>query len=203
MATQYKKPLQPRAVNTEQKFLNALNELLRDKSFGQLTVEAIADHAELTRSAFLKRFGSKKQALLILWQQYCDLCIIASRNFIQNLQSNTSSLEEVCTQISKSLEQLQIKHFSANRAINEHFLEDLKVAEPTKIAFLESVEMMRCVQKKYLSGTAATDAGAFAAAQISLTINYNYALRAMPALPKDPNIRHRLIGQLIAKSLEL
>lgn len=82
-------------------------------------------------------------------------------------------------------------------------MENLEVAEPTKIAFMSSVEMMRCVQQRFLHGTGASDMGAFAAAQISLTINYNYTIKAMPALPKDPAIRHRLIGILIADSLKL
>lgn len=203
MPRQYKKPLQPRAIATEEKFLTALNDLLKVKSFGQLTTEEIAEHAQLTRGAFIKRFGSKKQALLILWQQYCDECMIEMKAFIQDMQSSSATLEETCGQISARLEQLQLKHFSANRAINEYFMEDLKVAEPTKIAFLGSVELMRCVQKKYLAETGASDVGAFAAAQVSLTINYNYAIKAMPALPKDPAIRHRLIGTLITNSLKL
>jgi AcrR family transcriptional regulator len=199
----YKKPLQPRAIATEEKFLQALNDLLQSKSFGQITTQNIAAQAQLTRSAFIKRFGSKKQALLILWQQYCDECAVAMQSFIGSLPTKTAPLEEVCSEISATLEQLQLKHFAANRAINEHFMEDLEVAEPTKIVFLASVEMMRCVQKRFLLGTGASDMGAFAAAQISLTINYNYTIKAMPALPKDPAIRHRLIGIHIANSLKL
>lgn len=202
-ATGYKPPKQARAAETEAKFLNSLNFLLLQKSFAKLTVAEIAEHANLDAGAFIKRFGTKKQALLILWQKYCDKCAVATQTFIGSLPTKTVGLEEVCSEISATLEQLQHKHFSANRAINEHFMEDLEVAEPTKIAFMGSVEMMRRVQQHFLKGTDASDVGAFAAAQISLTINYNYTIKAMPALPKDSTIRHRLIGRLIAESLKL
>lgn len=82
-------------------------------------------------------------------------------------------------------------------------MEDLKIAEPTKLAFLHSVKLMKCVQKKFLKTTGNSEAGAFAAAQISLTTNYNYVIKAMPALPKDTQLRHRLIGSFIASALRM
>lgn len=180
-----------------------MSDLLHTKSFNKLTVAEIADHAKLEAGAFFKRFGSKKGALLVLWENYCNECATEIQRFNNNLPSNMAPLENVCSDISAKLEALQIKHFSANRAINENFMEDLKVAEPTKIAFMHSVQMMRLVQKKYLDAALISDAGAFAAAQILLTINYNYTIKAMPGLPKDTNLRHKLIGKFIADCLAL
>lgn len=197
----YQKPKQSRSIETEQRFLDAFNRLLVSKSYGKLTIDDIADHAGLHRGAFLKRFGSKKQALMILWGQYCCQCSIAMQEMTQSLPDCTTSFEDTCIEISRRLEELQLRHFSANRAINEHFMEDLEVAEPTKEAFRESVEMMRCVQRRFLKGAHFSDAGAFAAAQLLLTINYNYVIRAMPALPMDAKIRHRLIGKVVLNAL--
>lgn len=199
----YKKPKQARSIATEERLLSSLSELLHSNSFNKLSIDQIAKNANLERGAFLKRFGSKKQALLILWQRFCDECIEASQDFVRNLPDNPASFQDACIEMSTTLENLQLKHFPANRAINEHFMEELQVAEPTKIAFMQSVEMMRFVQKKYLQETSTSDIGAFAAAQILQTINYNYAIKAMPALPQNPKIRHHLIGVLIANSLKL
>lgn len=199
----YKKPKQARSIATEERLLSSLSELLHSNSFNKLSIDQIAKNANLERGAFLKRFGSKKQALLILWQRFCDECIEASQDFVRNLPDNPASFQDACIEMSTTLENLQLKHFPANRAINEHFMEELQVAEPTKIAFMQSVEMMRFVQKKYLQETSTSDVGAFAAAQILQTINYNYAIKAMPALPQNPKIRHHLIGVLIANSLKL
>lgn len=199
----YKKPKQARSIATEERLLSSLSELLQSNSFNKLSIDQIAKNANLERGAFLKRFGSKKQALLILWQRFCDECIEASQDFIRNLPDNPASFQDACIEMSTTLDNLQLKHFPANRAINEHFMEELQVAEPTKIAFMQSVKMMRFVQKKYLQETSASDVGAFAAAQILQTINYNYAIKAMPALPQNPKIRHHLIGVLIANSLKL
>ena len=199
----YKKPKQARSIATEERLLSSLSELLHSNSFNKLSIDQIAKNANLERGAFLKRFGSKKQALLILWQRFCDECIEASQDFVRNLPDNPASFQDACIEMSTTLENLQLKHFPANRAINEHFMEELQVAEPTKITFMQSVEMMRFVQKKYLQETSTSDIGAFAAAQILQTINYNYAIKAMPALPQNPKIRHHLIGVLIANSLKL
>jgi hypothetical protein len=62
---------------------------------------------------------------------------------------------------------------------------------------------MRAIQKQFLMGTAATDAGAFAAAQLLITINYNYVLKAMPALPSEADKRHQLNGKIVAMALEI
>lgn len=203
MADAYRKPLQPRAIVTEQRFLDALDALLKRRSLAQLTVDEIAEHAGLTRGAFLKRFGSKKQALLLLFQRYCDACSVAIEEVKARLPTATDSLDQVCTKISQKLEEMQRQHFSANRAINEQFMEDLLVAEPTKAAFRETVGLMRCVQQTFLRDAGATEAGAYAAAQLLLTINYNYVIRAMPALPPDPAVRHRLIGSLMVTALRI
>jgi len=199
----YKKPKQSRSQATEERFLTSFAFLLQDHSFHKVSIDDIARHAGLERGAFLKRFGSKKQALLLLWQRYCDKCAAEIDQFILNLPQSKATLDDTCTEISKTLEQLQLEHFAANRAINEHFMEELKIAEPTKLAFLHSVKLMKCVQSKFLKDSTTSEAGAFAAAQISLTINYNYVIKAMPGLPRDAGLRHQLIGSFIASALRI
>lgn len=66
-------PKQARSTTTEKKFLEAFARLLETQSFNKTTVDQIALAAGLHRSAFLKRFGSKKGALIALWEEYCKL----------------------------------------------------------------------------------------------------------------------------------
>lgn len=202
MSDVYKKPRQPRAISSERRFLDALEELLHHKSLGQLTIDEIAERAFLTRSAFLKRFGSKKQALLILYERYCDKVFAMVTQLEQELPGYESA-QEACYQVSRHAERLQAQDFPVNRAMHELFQEDLVVDPRTRAIFLAGVGLMRKIQQRWMQDTPASDVGAFAGAQLLLTIDFNYVLRAMPALPADPELRHRLIGSIVCEALQL
>ena len=199
----YSPPQQTRAQATETRFLDAVEALLVTKSITRLTIDEIADHAQLSRGAFLKRFGSKKQALVLLFRRHCDDCNDVMANIVKGLDSEGQSVLDVCTHASESFERLLIKHFSANRAMYELYLEELEVHEWTKEIFLNAVSMMREIQKKHFSGSASSDVGAFAAAQLMVTINYNFVMKAMPGMPLDRQVRQQLIGKIMADALAL
>lgn len=198
----YQKPQQFRAQLTEQRFLDALNELLNEKSLGQLTIDEIAQHANLNRGAFIKRFGSKKQALLILYERYCDKVLLVMEKIASDLPLYAKA-EDVCYEMSKHAEHLQVKDFSANRAMHELFQEELSVDPRTKVIFLRCVDLMREIQKIFMHGTSASDAGAFAASQILFTFTLNYVLKAMPGLPSEPELRHKLVSEIAVTALKI
>jgi AcrR family transcriptional regulator len=193
----YRKPQQPRAIATEQRFLDSLDVLLQNKSLAQLSIDEIAEHAHQTRGAFLKRFGSKKQSLFILWSRYCKRASTEMAQ-ITTLLPTFQSAKAACIHMSTQLETIQRLDFSANRAMHEDFQENLRIDPQTQKIFLECVELMRCTQRQFLPGTAASDTGAFAAAQLLVTINYNHVLKAMPGLPADPVVRHEMVGEIMA-----
>ena len=197
----YKIPLQARAIETETRFLDALNILLKNKCLTQLSIDEIAETAGLERGAFLKRFGSKKQALLILWGRYSLRAFATAERCKRELPTFTNAIE-ACAYISKQIEKTQTSDFSVNRAMHEDFLEKLNVNSETKKIFMSCVNVMRLVQRRFLEAKSFSDQGAFAAAQLIITINYNYVLRAMPGLTVDDDDRHRLIGEIIAMSLK-
>lgn len=197
----YQKPLQSRARVTEQRFLDALRELLQEKSLAQLTIDDIALRANLNRSAFMKRFGTKKQALFILYEQYCDRVLAVMDQITRDLPKYAQAAD-VCYEMSKQAEQQQQIDFAANRAMHEIFQEKLTVDPRTKAIFLRCVDLMREIQKMHMDGTHASDVGAFAATQLLVTINYNYVLKAMPGLPMNSETRHQLISQLVVQALK-
>lgn len=197
----YTKPTQQRAIETENRFLNALNECLTERSFEETSIDEVANRAGLHRGAFLKRFGSKRQALLVLFARYCD----RASAVIQEIQTNLHrhpTIEAVCYDMSIQLEKIQRADFGANRAMHEDFLNKLETNALTKRIFSETVDLMRHVQKRFLADKPFTDKGAFAATQLLVTINYNYVLRAMPGLPMDDTLRHHLISQCMCSALE-
>ena len=199
MTDLYIAPRQARAFTTEQKFLDALDALLCEKSLGLLTVDEIAQKAQLTRSAFLKRFGSKKQALLILYQRYCRK-VIASMREIANELPDCIDAMDACYRVSQRAELLQRTDFSANRAMHELFMEELTVAPLTKDIFRECVTLMQKIQTRFLPQ--GSRVGTYAAAQLIFTINYNHVLKAMPGLPREGTTRHRMIATLVCESLK-
>lgn len=197
----YKTPLQKRALTTEQRFLDAMVALLEQKSLGLLTIDDIAAKAGLTRSAFLKRFGAKNQALLVLYGRYCDKVLMAMAEVAKDMHSFENAIE-ACCRVSMDAEQLQAEDFAANRGMHELFMEKLQVHPLTQALFKQCCELMKHIQRVHLPPGTGTDAGAYAAAQLIFTINYNHVLKAMPGLPRDPQTRHQMIAKLVKQALE-
>ena len=193
-------PTQARSKLTERKFLRAFDELLRLHGLTATTIDDIAKLSGQTRSAFLKRFGSKQGALEALFAKYCEAASATMRDVVLNLD-NAAKIHPILVSTSQRYEALLQTHKASNRAMHEHFLKDLEVHELTKDIFRECVEMMRHIQKHFLDERTFTDKGAWAGAQTLVTINYNYVLEAMPAFPVDYSERHHLIADLLETAL--
>lgn len=202
MSISYLPPRQSRAKTTEHKFLETLNGLLHEKSFGLLTIDQIADKACLTRSAFLKRFGSKKTAIFILYGRFCTKVLKAIEEISASL-SNFENDEAACLCISKRIEALQLEDFAANRAMHELFMEQLEITNETKTLFNTCLELMKQIQSTYLPCGTGTEEGAYAATQLVFSINLNYVMKTMPGLPRESEVRHQLIASLMVKALRL
>jgi len=202
MSISYLPPRQSRAKTTEHKFLETLDGLLHEKSLGLLTIDQIADKACLTRSAFLKRFGSKKTAILILYSRFCEKFLKAIEEIDASL-SNFESDEAACLSVSKRIEALQREDFAANRAMHELFMEQLEITDATMTLFKTGLELMKRIQSTHLPRGTGTEAGACAATQLVFSINLNYVMKTMPGLPRDSEVRHQLIASLMVKALRL
>jgi len=198
----YSEPSQVRAIETEKRFLSAFKQLLQEKAFGTTTIDEIAQRAGLHRGAFLKRFGSKKSALFVLYEAYVRKASAVIGSITARLPYIATAYE-VCNQMSRELERIQKEDFSANRAMHEMFLEKLQTDPSTKRIFMETVALMRATQERFLADQPFTDVGAFAATQLLVTINYNFVLKAMPALPRDDDVRHQLIADCLVRALKI
>lgn len=193
-------PKQYRSIKSESAYLDAFEKLIAQSGYTKTSVDSIAREVGLTKAAFLSRFGSKKTALLLLFDRYCA----KASAMMQGLRfkiPDMPSADETIFEFSVILEQMQMADFAPNRAMQELFLEELKVDERTQKIFLELVDLMRLVQHHHLTGVAYTDTGAFSAAQVVVSVNFNYILRAMPALPRDHETRHRMIARMAVEAL--
>ena len=196
----YTAPTQPRSKNTERKFLVALDELLRINGYVNTSIDDVAERAGLTRSAFLKRFGSKEQAVIVLFSKYCNQAMSQMQSF-EDCLNEYPSLHFTLREMSQQFEAMLQMHMSANRAMQEHFQRNLEVHNLTKKIFKRSVDLMKAIQRRFLDADTCSDAGAWYAAQVLVTFDYNYLLRAMPAFPEDHHRRHSLIADFLEVAL--
>ena len=194
----YSEPKQDRSKTTEDAFLSALDKLLVQTSFKNLTIEDIAQEAGISKGAFLRRFGSKRQALYVLYGRYCDKTTVVMNRVVNELPL-TEKLTDALLDMSKSLERLIAQDYSCNRAMREDFQEHLEVHPLTRRIFLECVEMMSQTQKRFFGE--ANETGAYSAAQLLITITFEYVFNAMPGLPREYQQRHQLMAQILSITL--
>lgn len=197
----YQPPSQSRSRNTERRFLAALDELLRVNGYSNTTIDEVAERAGLTRAAFLKRFGSKEQAVIVLFSKYCEQVSGLMRS-LHNQLPNFPNLHFTLREMSQQFEAVLQMHMSSNRAMHEHFQQRLEVHDLTKQIFKQCVGLMKAVQARFHEEGSYTEAGAWYATQLLVTIDYNYLLRAMPALPEDHETRHSLVADLLEVALK-
>ena len=79
--------MQARSKRTERRFLKAFDELLRLHGFTGTSIESVAQLSGQTRSAFLKRLGSKQGALEALFEKYCDAASATMRDVVLELDN--------------------------------------------------------------------------------------------------------------------
>jgi AcrR family transcriptional regulator len=193
-------PKQSRSRLTERKFLRAFDELLRLHGFAGTTIDDVATLAGQTRSAFLKRFGSKQGALEALFKDYCKAASATMRDVVVELEHATR-LHAVLVSTSQRYEALLQTHKASNRAMHEHFMQNLEIHDLTKGIFRECVEMMMHIQQRFLEEGAFSTKGAWSAAQLLVTLNYNHVLHATPGFPSDYSERHHLMADLLETAL--
>lgn len=197
----YRSPVQARGIDTLEKFLESFDEILSSKGYNGASIQEISDAAGLTKAAFLARFKTKKNALLLLFDRYC--AAVSQEMSAASLDVVNHNDAKTCIyDLSYKFEKHLTKHFSSNRAMHEIFLAELKVDERTQKIFCKLVDLMRRVQEVHLTASSHTDNGAFFAAQILVTVNYNYVLQAMPAMPRETSLRHALIAQMVTEALK-
>lgn len=196
----YTPPLTPEEAEDEARLLASLDELLKSKAFNALTVPDIAKAAGSDKTTFMRRFGSKRNALNVLFERFChevqqELTVIQS-------MVDSHSLSNLCFEMSARYERLVKIHFSANRAMYELFLDQLEMTDETKKIFVSTIELMEAIRFKKQPDSGSL-AGSYAATQMLVNINYNYAMAAMPGLPADDEVRHTLISDFMIRALQL
>ena len=190
----YRSPVQNRAIETERRFLEAAKRLFGIQGFAATTVDDIAAEANLHRGAFLKRFGSKDAAKLMIYEDYCQDALCAMDNFVSELPSSKfQSLEDAFSVVSRRLENLQRRHFAANRIMYEDYACGLVIHEKTKEIFRALVRLVEATDLHLNPQANREKSVYYTASQLLVTLNYESVLSAMPGLSKCPLARQKVI----------
>jgi hypothetical protein len=67
--------------------------------------------------------------------------------------------------------------------------------------FTHTELVLKHIQDKFMEQGKYSDKGAWAAAQLLVTVDYNFVLEAMPAFPSDSAERHDLVADLLEAAL--
>ena len=197
----YSKPKQSRSYQTEQRFLDVLADLLAQKSYHDTTVADIAEASGMTRGAFMTRFGSKRGALTCLFERFCSE-VETTLAAVSTEPAASMDTQTLCVWLSSTYEALVKAHWGANHAMHEIFLLEGEIDDHTKAIFkATTVSLSNALVAR---GVCHIETGrVFAAVQLMVTINYNYALGAMPGLPRDDSMRQQLIASSMMQALGL
>ena len=201
--SEYRSPKRARAAASEEKLLNALSDLLLHESFHNVTVQMVTEKAGLSHGSFMGRFGSKRVAIERLFTRFCDdvrLVLLGLRE-ISCVTEADASIIAVFVEASVRYEALVRKHWGVNRAMHELFLVNGEVDDQTRSIFKDTVTTFQETFSALGVGAYSLP-GLFAATQIMVTYNYNYVLGAMPASPKNHEMRHDQIASLMITCLK-
>lgn len=191
----YRPPVQERAMETERRFLVSVKRLFAKNGVARTTIDDIAADAGLHRGAFLKRFGSKDGAKLLIFEEYC----IEAEHLMRELREllclgHFAVIEDAFYCVSSKLERVQRQHFAANRAMYEDYANGLEIHEKTNRMFMGLVELINAIDDHFNPGVARHKSCYFASAQLLVTLNFEYVLSAMPGLPQSAELRHKMIS---------
>lgn len=188
-------PKQDRSRQSTDAFLDALEACLNTTGMTRTTIEQVAERAQLGRAAFLRRFGSKREAVLVLYDRYADQCV-TELDRLRTVVGSFATAEAFLTSLYAGAEQMQLAHFGLNLAMNQDFADELETAAGTKRVFYAFLGIMEQLQDMFLPPETKNAEARFAASQLIITVSLNYTLRAMPGLPREAGRRHALMGQI-------
>ena len=139
---------QARSLDTERRFLTSLNELLAHQSFSSTSIQQIADHAGLQKAAFIKRFGTKRDALFALFDVYCDAINLLINDIKDSHKKGFKNTEDILFYLSKRFSETLKNHIASNRAMHELFLDDFETNERTKAIFRNATDLLSSICAK-------------------------------------------------------
>lgn len=198
LVKKYSPPQQARAIETERMLLGAFLEELDRSGFEDTNLSVVAKKAGITRPGLLRRFGSKRGLLLVLYDRYCDDCVLQLRHFKADFR-DYASLASLIQHLYIATERMHQDNYSLNLAMSQMYFSELAPANGTKRVFKEFLSLFGALEENGWYNE--NIAGTYAGIQIIISTSLNYTLGAMGGFPRDQNIRAQLVSRLVIEAL--
>lgn len=191
----YNPPQQQRAIETEELVIEAFINDLEQFGFVKTSLQRVASQAGITRPGLLNRFGSKYGLLMVVYNRYCEECILLLDRFSHEMQ-RFNSFDEFIVELYLQTEGMHKTHYAINLAMSQIFYSELAPADGTKKVFLKMLYTFNQYAK--LNNIENFVEQPFAGVQTLISISLNYTLGAMPGLPRDQDERASLVSRMVA-----
>lgn len=193
----YNKPIQPRAIETEKKFKESARKLFEERGSLVTTIDEIAEQALLHRGAFLKRFGSKDGVKTALYRDYFEDVERRMKCYRAMLYAaRFRTLEEAFFFASTSVEEVQLLHLSVTRIMYEDFSIEFAEKKTARSHFCRAVRLVSETDSYFSPNGKKDKASVRAAAQLIVTLNFEYVVAALDGFPRNKVLRHQMISSL-------
>ena len=198
---QEKQLTQERAIETRQGLREAFITSITENGYANTSISAVAERANSSVGAFQNHFGTKKAALELFWNEYCETAITELKQIEQEyIPCERFDILAFLSDFSARISKLQAENLGLNQAMNLHFINDKEIHVKTVEIMEKAVETIFHVVKQN-TGFHTSPMSARIAGQILITLNLNFTLGGARLLPASPLERHNAIASAAAASL--
>ena len=200
---QEKQLTQERAIETRQGLREAFITSITENGYAYTSISAVAERANSSVGAFQNHFGTKKSALELFWNEYCETALTELKQIEQEYAPcERFDILAFLSDFSARISKLQAENLGLNQAMNLHFINDKEIHTKTVEIMEKVVETIFYVVNKN-TGLTYSPMSARIAGQILITLNLNFTLGGARLLPASPLERHKAIASAAAASLLL
>ena len=192
---------QERAVGTRQSLKESFIASITEYGYANTSISSVAERANSSVGAFQNHFGTKKAALELFWNEYCETALTELKQIEQEYAPcERFDILAFLSDFSVRISRVQGENLGLNQAMNLHFINDKEIHTKTIEIMEKVVETIFYVINKN-TGFNSSPMSARIAGQILITLNLNYTLGGARLLPASPLERHKAIACAAAASL--
>lgn len=196
-----KEVIQERAVETRQSLKECFIAAITKNGYANTSISLVAERANSSVGAFQNHFGTKKAAIELFWNEYCEAAISELKQ-IEQVYGQCENFEILAflSDFSARISRLQGENLGLNQAMNLHFINDREIHTGTLEIMEKCAETVFYVVNKN-TGFTSSPMSARIAGQILITLNLNYTLGGARLLPASALERHKAIASAAAANL--
>ena len=135
-----KEVIQERAVDTRQSLKECFIAAITKNGYANTSISLVAERANSSVGAFQNHFGTKKAAIELFWNEYCEAAISELKQIEEEYgQCENFEILAFLSDFSARISRLQGENLGLNQAMNLHFINDRVIHTRT----IEIMEMCR------------------------------------------------------------